>query len=102
MSPESRGSGFDAFASPRNDGAETKKRVRHNRARFCLPRWLWRASRPFELEGHVELGTIGLDLALGIELHVELDDFRDAKVAQCLRGPLDRDGRGLFPGFLAR
>src|ERR1700742_4507306 len=57
--------------------------------------------RPFELEGHVELGAIGLDLALGVELHVELDDFRDAEIAQRLRGALDRDGRGLLPGSLA-
>src|ERR1700704_2354835 len=58
-------------------------------------------SRPLEFERDVELGAIGFDLALGIQLQIELDDFGDAKIAQRLSGSADgRSGR-LFPGLLA-
>src|SRR5262245_30378459 len=56
-------------------------------------------SGAFKLERHVHLGAIGLDLPLGVELHIELDDLRDAKVTQRFRGLLDRVAGCLFPGF---
>src|SRR5262249_3408980 len=39
-------------------------------------------------ERDVDLGPIGFDLAV-VELHVELDDFRDTQVAQRFRCPFD-------------
>src|SRR3979409_427480 len=58
-------------------------------------------SRALEFEGDVELGAVGFDLALGIQLQIELDDFGDAKIAQRLSGsPADPAAR-LFPGRLA-
>src|SRR3954471_18468985 len=54
-----------------------------------------------EFERDVELGAVGFDLALGVQLQIELDDFGDAQIPQRFSGPGDR-GRGrLFPGFLA-
>ena len=38
-------------------------------------------SRTLEFERDLELGAVGFDLALGVELQIELDDFGDAKVA---------------------
>ena len=53
-----------------------------------------------EFERDLELGAIRFDLALRIELKVELDDFGDAKVTQGFSGPVDgRRGR-LFPDSL--
>src|SRR6187399_1048005 len=54
-----------------------------------------------ELERDVHLGAVRLDLALGVELQIELDDLGDTEVAQGFSGAADRRGRGLFPGFLA-
>src|SRR5436309_15581987 len=49
--------------------------------------------RAFELERDVELGAVGFDLAFGIQLKVELDDFGDAQIAQRLAGQVDGGGR---------
>ena len=40
------------------------------------------AASAFEFERDVELGAVGFDLALGIQLQIELDDFGDAKIAE--------------------
>src|SRR5258708_35116169 len=59
------------------------------------------AASAFEFERDVELGAVGFDLALGIQLQIELDDFGDAKIAERFSGSADgRRGR-LFPGILA-
>jgi hypothetical protein len=34
-------------------------------------------------------------------LHIEFDDFCDAKIAESFGGLFDRVGSGLFPGFVA-
>src|ERR1700737_1706702 len=54
-----------------------------------------------EFERDVELGAVGFDLALGIELQVELDDFGDTEIPEGLPGPVERRGGGLFPGIAA-
>src|SRR6476660_4055117 len=59
------------------------------------------ASLVFELERDVHLGAVRLDLALGVELQIELDDLSDTEVAQGFSGAADRRGCGLLPGFLA-
>src|SRR4051812_17516936 len=58
-------------------------------------------SGALELERHAELGAVGLYLSLGVQLHVELDDLRDAQFSQRFPGLLDRVGGGLFPGVAA-
>src|SRR3979409_1212171 len=58
-------------------------------------------SRALEFEGDVELGAVGFDLALGVQLQIELDDFGDPKIAQRFSGPVDRRRGRLFPGILA-
>src|SRR3954447_9622121 len=58
-------------------------------------------SAALELERDLDLGAIGFDPAFGVELHIELHDFGDAKVAKRLAGPVDRHLGGLFPGILA-
>ena len=55
----------------------------------------------FEFERDFHLGAVGFDLALGVQLQIELDHFGDAKIPQCFSGSVDgRRGR-LFPGILA-
>src|SRR5438105_7827383 len=64
-------------------------------------RALWfghlRAVLEFERDG--ELGAVGFDFALGIQLHVEFVDFGDPKIPQRFPGPVERGGGGLLPGF---
>src|SRR3954453_3358671 len=55
----------------------------------------------FELERDLHLGAVGFDLALGVQLQIELCDFGDTKIAQGFSSPVDRRGGGLFPGLLA-
>ena len=62
------------------------------RARFVVPP-LSSGASVLEFERDLELGAVGFDLALGIELQIELGDFGNAKFAERLSGPLDR-GRG--------
>src|SRR5258708_37111926 len=50
-------------------------------------------------ERDVELGAVGFDLALGIQLQVEFDDFGDTEVPEAFPGPVERRGSGLFPGL---
>ena len=52
-----------------------------------------RPSSVLELERDVELGAIGFNLAFGIKLQIELDDFGDAEISQGFAGPFD-GGRG--------
>src|SRR5258706_12323797 len=52
-----------------------------------------------ELERDVELGTVGFDLALGVQLQIELDDFGDAQIAKRFSGPGHGGSGGLFPGL---
>src|ERR1019366_6435392 len=59
------------------------------------------ASSALEFERYLELGAVGLDLARGIQLQVEQDDFSDTKIPKGLAGPVDRRRGGLFPGVLA-
>ena len=54
----------------------------------------------FELERDLHLGAVGFDLALGVQLQIELHDFGDAKIAQGFSGPVDGRRGGLFPGSL--
>jgi hypothetical protein len=54
-----------------------------------------------EFERDVQLGAVGFDLALGIQLQVELDDLGDAQIAEGFSRPVDRGLRGLFPGIRA-
>src|SRR6267154_2377554 len=59
------------------------------------------ASGTLELERDLEFGPVGFDLALGVQLQIELDDFGDAKIAERFSRSADgRRGR-LFPGILA-
>src|SRR6195952_6006864 len=58
-------------------------------------------SAPLELERDLDLGAIGFDPALGVELHIELHDFGDAQFAQRFAGAVDRYLGGFFPGILA-
>src|SRR4051794_26013033 len=60
-----------------------------------------RESAALELERDLDLGAIGFDPAFGIQLHIELHDFGDAKVAKRLAGAVDCHFGGLFPGILA-
>ena len=66
--------------------------ARNDGSRLCLI---------LELERDVHLGTVRLDLALGVQLQIELDDLGDTEVAQGFSGAADRRGGGLLPGFLA-
>ena len=59
-----------------------------------LVRPIWRSA--FELERHLELGPVGLDLAL-FDHEILLEDFGDAQIAQRFAGALDGDLGGLFP-----
>jgi hypothetical protein len=59
------------------------------------------ASSALELERHVELGPIGFNFSLFVQLHIELDDLRNAQIAQGLCGSLHCVGGGIFPGFVA-
>src|ERR1700716_3676534 len=52
----------------------------------------------FKFERHLDLGPVGFDLAVG-DLHVEFDDFSNAKVSQTLRSAFDSSARGFFPGL---
>ena len=54
-----------------------------------------------EFERNVELGTVGFDLALGIQLQIEFHDFRDTKFPQGFSSPVDRGLGRLLPGILA-
>src|SRR5258707_910327 len=54
----------------------------------------------FIFKRDLQLGAIGLNLPIG-DLHVELNDLRDAKIAQGLRGSFDSRRRCLLPGFRA-
>ena len=49
----------------------------------------------FEFERNLDLGAIGFDLALGIQLQIELDHFGDAEIAQGFSGPVDGRSGGL-------
>ena len=53
------------------------------RARLCPP-YALASENPsiLELERDVQLGAVGFDLALGVQLQIELDDLGDTKVAQ--------------------
>jgi hypothetical protein len=53
-----------------------------------------------ELERDLQLGAVGFDLALGVQLQIELDDLGDAEIAQGFSGPVDGRRRRLFPGVL--
>lgn len=53
-----------------------------------------------ELEGELNLGAISYDVAV-VDLHVELDDLGDAKIAQALRCHIDGSSRGLLPRLSA-
>src|ERR1700704_6506231 len=66
-----------------------------------FPRGRRSCSAPLELERDLDLGAIGFDPALRIQLHIELHDFGDAQFAQRFAGPVDRYLGGLFPGILA-
>jgi hypothetical protein len=58
-------------------------------------------SGPLEFERDFQFGAVGFYLALGIQLHVELHDFGNAKIPERFSGSIDgRRGR-LFPGILA-
>src|SRR5260370_34062711 len=48
-------------------------------------------------ERDVELGAVGFDVALGIELQIELDDLGNAKLPKRHSGPFDRCSGRLFP-----
>src|ERR1700674_2625259 len=69
------------------------KRARQNRTRFLVEPSSSGASSVLEFERDVELGAVGFDLAFGIQLQIELDDFGDAKIPEGLPRPLER-GRG--------
>src|SRR4029079_5427181 len=51
-------------------------------------------------EGDLELGSVGLDLAVGDD-QVLLDDLAHTQLPQMLAGKLDRVLGGFFPGFRA-
>src|SRR5579872_3202794 len=89
------------FAPPRND--RVKRRPAKPAAPFSLgplsPPDLGSAS--LELERDVQLGAVGLYLALGIQLQVELDHFGNPKIPQRFSGAADGRRGSLFPGFLA-
>src|SRR6266852_8290841 len=59
------------------------------------------AASALEFERDVELGAVGFDLALGIQLQIELDDFGDTEIPEGFSGPVERRGGGLFPGIAA-
>src|ERR1700712_18973 len=59
------------------------------------------ARSALELERNLELGAVGFDLALGIQLQIELDDLGDPKIPERLSSPVDGHRRRLFPGILA-
>jgi hypothetical protein len=54
-----------------------------------------------EFERYLDLRAIGFHLSLPVQLHIEFDDFCDAKIAEGFGGFFDRVGGGLFPGFVA-
>ena len=56
-----------------------------------------RGSGALELERYVELGAIGLDFALVIQLHIELYDLSNSKIPERLCGSFDRIGGRLLP-----
>src|ERR1700756_4077054 len=56
-------------------------------------------SSALELERHVQLGAVGFHFSFGIQLHVECDNLRDAKVTECFGRLLDRVRRSLLPGL---
>ena len=51
-------------------------------------RGVTKISRTFELERDLELGAVGFDLALGVELQIERDDLGDAQIPQRFSGPV--------------
>ena len=51
----------------------------------------------FVFKGHLDLRPVGLDLAFS-DLHVEFDNFCDAKVSQTLRSTFYSCACSLFPG----
>ena len=51
----------------------------------------------FVFKGHLDLRPVGLDLAFS-DLHVEFDNFGDAKVSQTLRSTFYSCACSLFPG----
>ena len=53
-----------------------------------------------ELERDAELGAVGLDLAVGVQLQIQLYDLGDAQIAQRLAGAADRRRGGLFQDSL--
>src|ERR1700704_475842 len=55
------------------------------------------ASLILEFERDVELGAVGFDLALGIQLQIELDDLGHAKIPESFPRPLDRCRGRIFP-----
>ena len=59
-----------------------------------------RSAFAFVLEGDADARPISFDLPV-LELHVELDDFRDSQVAQCLAGANDRGRSCLLPRLRA-
>src|SRR6476646_475204 len=86
------------------DGAwhlERKRRKMGARRRCAVARHVSRSVSILEFERDVELGAVGLDLALGIELQIELDDFGDSQVPQRFTCSGDGGSGRLFPGFLA-
>src|SRR5271166_3641811 len=68
--------------------------------RFCqsLP---WASVFALVLERDLELGAIGLDLAV-VDHQILLDDLGDAQVPEAQRGALDCSPGGPLPRFLAR
>ena len=55
----------------------------------------------FVLEGDLDLRAVGEDFAV-LQLHIQLEDFRNTEVAQGLGCPLDRGRRGPLPRLGAR
>src|SRR5581483_463471 len=76
----------------RNDVGQQKTRPAKPGA-FCTDARARSLSSVLEFERNVDLGAIGFNLALGIKLHIELDDFGNPEIAQGLAGPFD-GGRG--------
>src|ERR1700692_1299724 len=59
------------------------------------------AASTLKLERDFQLGPVGFDLTLGVQLQIERDNLGDAKVAEGFSGPGDGRGGRLFPGVLA-
>ena len=51
-------------------------------------------------ERYPDLRAIGFHLSLWVQLHIEFDDFCDAKIKERFGGLFDRVGGGLFPAVI--